>query len=89
MAKGSSAKSNSVAFWMFTTFITALPCIGLIVILVWAYSDRNDERRNYCRAILGWYLVFAFVWLGMLALGTAPATAAWIQGIIEKLRAYL
>jgi hypothetical protein len=89
MAKANNQKVNSVGFWMLAILVTGLPGIGLIMTLVWAYSGGNEERRNYCRAILGWYVVFAVVWLTMLAIGLAPVTALWIQKLYDQLRAFL
>ena len=45
----------SVGFWMFAMFVMTLPCIGLIMIIVWAFVGDNESRKNYFRAILAWF----------------------------------
>jgi hypothetical protein len=42
----------SVGSWMFMMFITAIPIIGWIMILIWAFTGDNQSRKNYYRAIL-------------------------------------
>jgi hypothetical protein len=43
--------------WVLTTFLLALPCVGLILAIVWAFGDGNVNKKNYCRAWLIWYVV--------------------------------
>ena len=45
MAKGNDRNYVSVWFWMFAMFVTALPCIGLIMIIVWAFAGRMSRGR--------------------------------------------
>lgn len=43
----------SLGDWVVTMIIGAIPCIGLIVYIVWAFSNTiNPSKRNYCRASL-------------------------------------
>lgn len=67
--------------FMWSLIVTAIPLVGFIVILVWAFSDGiNRNRRNYARACL-WFLIIAVVVsmlavigagiIGTLAAGTA------------------
>ena len=43
-------------FWM--PLIVAIPIVGFILLLVWAFSkDTNINRRNYARSLLIWLLV--------------------------------
>ena len=48
----------SVGSWMFMMFVTAIPVIGLIMLLVWAFVGDNESRKNYYRAILAWCGIF-------------------------------
>lgn len=43
--------------WFLTLLILALPVIGLVMHLVWAFGGGNLGRRNFCRATLLWMLV--------------------------------
>jgi len=73
----------SVGSWMGMIFVTAIPVIGLLMILVWAFSGENESRKNYYRAILSWILIL--VVLGVAAgvaigyLGGGPALQKFIQ----------
>lgn len=63
----------SVGFWMWMMFVTAIPVIGWIMVLVWAIAGDNESRKNYFRAILMW-IVLLVTLVGLLALlGYAPA----------------
>lgn len=67
--------------FMWSMIVTAIPVVGFVVILVWAFSDGiNRNRRNYARACL-WFFIIAFAIsmlvvigagiIGSLAAGTA------------------
>lgn len=43
--------------WLITTLILAIPCVGFIMALVWAFGDGNENRKNYCRATLIWMVI--------------------------------
>ena len=47
----------SMGQWMLTTFLLALPCVGLIMAFVWGFGSGNVNRKNYCRAWLIWQLI--------------------------------
>ncbi len=59
----------SVGSWMWMMFVTAIPIIGWIMILVWAFTGDNQSRKNYYRAILAWILVFVALVFGLILLG--------------------
>lgn len=43
----------SVGQWIGTMIITAIPLVGFIMLLVWAFSgDTNPSKKNYARAAL-------------------------------------
>ena len=73
----------SVGSWMGMLFVTAIPVIGLIMALVWAFSGENESRKNYYRAILSWILILVAlcVVLGLVIgwLGGGPALQKFIQ----------
>jgi Na+-driven multidrug efflux pump len=59
----------SVGSWMWMIFVTAIPIIGWMMILVWAFSGQNVSRKNYYRAILAWILVFVALIVGLILVG--------------------
>ena len=47
-------------FWM--PVLIGIPLVGLILLLVWAFSkDVNVNRKNYARSVLIWILVTAIL----------------------------
>ncbi|MGA9779140.1 MAG: hypothetical protein ACLPRE_12850 [Limisphaerales bacterium] len=73
----------SVGSWMGMMFVTAIPLIGLIMILVWAFSGENESRKNYFRAILAWILILVAACVALVLvigwLGGEPALQKTIQ----------
>jgi Na+/melibiose symporter-like transporter len=73
----------SVGSWMGMMFITAIPLVGLLMILIWSFAGENESRKNYFRAILSWVAIF--VVLGVAAFfviqhfGGTPAVQQFIQ----------
>ncbi len=64
-------------------FVTAIPVIGLIMVLVWAFSGENESRKNYYRAILSWILILVALCVVTALvvgwLGGGPALQKFIQ----------
>ncbi len=86
MAKRSDKNYVSVWFWMFAMFVTALPCIGFIMVIVWAFVGDNETRKNYFRALLLWGLLFALIWVGIMALGFKPQIEKQVQTWLQQSR---
>lgn len=74
----------SVWSWMGMMFITAIPVIGWIMILVWAFTGSNESRKNYFRAILMWILVGVIFVVGMAAMGHTAANWPAIQKHLQS-----
>jgi uncharacterized membrane protein YqjE len=72
MANGKNKNYVSFRFWMFALFVMALPCIGLVMIVVWAFIGDNESRKNYFRALIAWFLILAAIWVVAIALGFWP-----------------
>lgn len=66
--------------WFVTILILGLPLIGIVMHFVWAFSDGNLGRRNFCRATLLWLAIVlglaAVVGIGILVVGGVLAGAA-------------
>lgn len=55
---GQDNEVMSVGQWLLTILATIVPCVGLILYLVWAFgSSGNQNRKNYCRAWLIYYAI--------------------------------
>ena len=72
-------------FWFFALFVIALPCIGVVMILIWAFLGENESRKNYFRALIVWGLIMTFFWVIVAVLGLLPAMLnhmqAWLQQV--------
>ncbi|NOS71760.1 MAG: hypothetical protein HOP33_17760 [Verrucomicrobia bacterium] len=85
-----SKDKNHVSFWfwMFALFVAALPCIGFIMVIVWAIVGDNASRKNYFRAVLVWHLIIfaliAALWVTIMALGLSPEIQKQIQKWQQK-----
>lgn len=55
--------------WALVIFVSGLPIIGLIMLLVWAFSnDGNIHRRNWAQGtliiyVIGFVIAMAFLFL--------------------------
>ena len=53
-----STEPLSVKEWFVTLFITYIPLVGLIMLLVWAFdSSTNINKKNFAKASLIWMLI--------------------------------
>ncbi|MFU8832980.1 MAG: hypothetical protein ACNA7J_12620 [Wenzhouxiangella sp.] len=55
----------SVGNWMLTLFLTFIPLVNIIMLLVWAFSaSTSPSKANWAKAALLWMVIF--VPLGIL-----------------------
>ena len=48
----------SLGQYMLTMLIGAIPLVGFVFMLIWAFSsDVNVNKKNYCRAVLLWMAI--------------------------------
>lgn len=74
---GSSDRPMSVGEWFVTLLVLALPLIGIVMYLYWAFADGvNENKRNFCRAGLLWFALMVAVCVMVLALGGFAALVA-------------
>jgi hypothetical protein len=67
----------STGGWLGTLILMAIPVIGFIMCVVWAFGGGNLNRRNFARACL-------IIWAVFIVLGIiiGVAAAAMLQGAI-------
>ena len=59
----------SMGEWILTILVMMIPCVGLIIYLVWAFGKNgNVNRRNYCRAYLIIYTVILVISIAFVTL---------------------
>lgn len=64
---------------MWAMFIMAIPCIGQVAILIWAFSGDNESRKNHFRAVIYWFLIILALYLVLGLLGARPAIQEFIN----------
>ena len=74
----------SVGKWMLMLFVTAIPIVGLIMILVWAFTGENESRKNYFKAILMWFVILVVLSVGLLLLGATPVILKAIHSATHR-----
>jgi hypothetical protein len=86
MAKGTDKNYVSFWFWMFALFVAALPCIGIVMVIIWAFVGNNESRKNYFRALIAWFLIAAALWIALMTLGFWPEIQKQVQSWIHQIR---
>ncbi len=79
MAAGKDKNYVSVWFWMLAIFVVAIPCVGFIMIIVWAFMGDNESRKNYFRAMLIWFLIWTGLVIVLMCLGLIPVILQQLQ----------
>lgn len=87
MAKKADKNHTSFGFWMFALFIMAMPCIGMIMIIVWAFWGDDESRKNYFRALIAWFCLLGLFGVVMMSIGLLPQIQdqihLWLQGLVR------
>ena len=84
MSNNNDRNYISVGSWMLMMLVTALPCIGLIMIIVWAFVGENESRKNYYRAMIAWFAIILVVVTGLALIGQGSEIMRQIQQSIQK-----
>ena len=69
---------------MWMMFVTAIPIIGFIMMIVWCFTGENESRKNYFRAIWAWIFVFIALIVVLVLVGHSPAILKLIQSWTHK-----
>lgn len=80
---------EEISVWKYLgmMWVSVIPFIGIIVILIWAFSSDQINRRNYARAIL-LNIVISMV-LGFVMWGAMMAFFMQMMDVIEKQQRYI
>ena len=62
----------SIWFWLLAMVVMAIPCVNVVMILVWAFAGDNQSRKNYFRALIIVFLFWTIIWFILMGLGLAP-----------------
>lgn len=73
----------SVGHWMLLLLLISLPCVGVILVLVFAFVGENESRKNYFKALIAWFLIIAGILLILGLLGELPELQKQIQDWIH------
>lgn len=63
MENQNTSHVTSVKDWAIRIFLAAIPLVGLILLLVWAFgNDGNQERSNWAKGNLLIALIMIILW---------------------------
>lgn len=65
---------------MLILLVAALPIVGWLMVLIWAFSGENETRKNYFRAILAWIVVFIAAVVVLASMGRMQQIEKKLQG---------
>jgi len=74
----------SVGGWMLMMLVTAIPVVGQIMIIIWAFAGDNESRKNYFRAILVFFVLFIGLFVLLAMLGSGPAILKQLESLSRK-----
>jgi len=64
--------------------VTAIPVVGQIMIIIWAFAGDNESRKNYFRAILVFFVLFIGLFVLLAMLGSGPAILKQLESLSRK-----
>lgn len=68
----------TVGSWLVTLIVLAIPLVGLIMALVWAFSSNtNVNRSNYAKAVLILMAILVALAILMAVLGVSMAPSQY------------
>jgi hypothetical protein len=74
----------SIAAWMGMMLVTAIPVVGQIMVIVWAFAGENESRKNYFRAILVFFVLFIGLFVLLAMLGNGAAILKQLEALTRK-----
>jgi len=71
-------KPMSVGDWFIAMLITAIPLVGLIMLLIWAFgSNVNVNKANWAKASLLWMVIGLVIGFFVFMIVGAAALSNW------------
>ena len=65
----------SLGQWILTVILMNIPCVGFIMLLVWAFGEGNQSRKNFARAwLIVNLVVVVLIFVLFFIFGTAMAS---------------
>jgi hypothetical protein len=64
--------------WFWMLFVAAIPLVGLIMVILWAFTGDNEMRKNYFRARLLWMVIRTIVAAAIVTICIVTGVAAAI-----------
>jgi hypothetical protein len=74
----------SIAAWMGMMLVTAIPVVGQIMVIVWAFAGDNESRKNYFRAILAFFVLFIGLIVLLAVFGNGAAILKQLESVARK-----
>jgi hypothetical protein len=74
----------SIGFWMLALFLMAIPCVGWVMIIVWAFAGENESRKNYFKALLLWTVILIGIVAALAMVGTLPEIMRRVREAMPK-----
>ena len=87
MGKGGDKNYVSVWFWLLAMLVLAIPCVNLVMIIIWAFVGQNESRKNYFKAMIWVFVISVCVSLLIMLLGMGPLISQLIQNGLHDLGA--
>lgn len=69
--------------WMIISLVMSIPCVNIIMLFVWGFSQENRTRANYCKAALIWWII-SMVLMFVLSVVFKGAFAALSAGAMSS-----
>ncbi len=75
----------TVGEWLLTFVIFAIPCVGIVMMFVWAFaSGGNKNRKNYCRANLILVAAIILLYIVLVCILIATGTSEVLLETLEQ-----
>ena len=86
MARSNESGEVTVWGWLWRMLVLMLPCIGVVMIFIWAFAGGNETSRNFFRAVLALMLIGVAISAGMMLAGMWPIVEREVLKCIEEVR---
>jgi hypothetical protein len=60
------------------TILFAIPVVGLILAIVWSFSNTNINRRNFARSQFCWLIIWLIIFIIAMVSGMSAALFGWL-----------